>query len=464
MHKENLLEELKYIDGITIIDTSGTILFTVKFNPRFVSEIEESDEIVGTNLFSAFPILNEKNSTLYKAMKNGQPIFRKSQEIIDFKGHQIETTNVTLPIKSHGKIIGAIELSKDISKQEGLLENLIEMDAKLFIPDKRSKGTVEPERARYTLDDIITTNKKMIELKKLAEKTARGTSPVFIYGETGTGKEMFAHALHNASNRADKPFIAQNCAAIPESLMESILFGTKKGSFTGAEDNPGLFELADGGTIFLDELNSMPIALQSKLLRVLQDGLIRRLGDKHVRKVDVRIIAAANKHPRVCVKEGLLRMDLFYRLCVMPFDLLPLRERKDDIKLLLPYFINKYNHEHGKRIRHVSKEAYDFLMAYTWPGNVREFEHVVEFVVNQVDDEEETLTLSDVEKITRHLWDDSDVEEFEVGPLKQAIEKVEKQLIAVAIEKTKGNVSQAATILQIPRQTLQNKLKMYRLK
>ncbi|RNB77210.1 sigma-54 interaction domain-containing protein [Brevibacillus panacihumi] len=469
MERDGLLQKITYIDGITIIDTSGTILFSVKFNPRFASADEKTDEIVGENLFTSFPMLNEQTSTLYHALKTGRPIFRNRQEIIDFSGKKIETTNVTLPIKTNGKVIGAIELSKDISENKQGVDEFIELDASLFLPDRQGEGNIQPEAARYTLDDIVTANEQMLELKRQAEKMARGRSPVCLFGETGTGKELFAQALHNASERAEKPFIAQNCAAIPESLMESILFGTKKGSFTGAEDRPGLFELADGGTVFLDELNSMPHHLQAKLLRVLEDGMIRRLGDKHTRKVNVRVIAALNKHPRLCVKDAELRPDLYYRICVMALHLPPLRERREDIELLLPYFITKYNKLLQKNVRHIVKGVHEYLLSHHWPGNIREFESVVEFALLLKEENEETLQRSDLERVIRHLVDEGVESSEESGegaeeafiPLKEAVAALERKMIHRAIEKTKGNVSRAAQLLSIPRQSLQNKMKEY---
>jgi arginine utilization regulatory protein len=256
--------------------------------------------------------------------------------------------------------------------------------------------------------------------------------------------------------------------------MESILFGTKKGSFTGAEDRPGLFELADGGTVFLDEINSMPHALQAKLLRVLEDGLIRRLGDKHVRKVNVRVIAASNKHPRLCVKEGELRPDLYYRICVMALHLPPLRERREDIELLLPYFIKKYNNLLQKNVRHVAKGVYEYLQSHNWPGNIREFESVVEFALLLKEAGDETLQQSDLQRVIRHLVDEDEGEEQvlkageaveeEFVPLKEAVAALERTMIQRAIEKTLGNVSQAAQLLKIPRQSLQNKIREYGIK
>ncbi|MCP1493181.1 arginine utilization regulatory protein [Peribacillus frigoritolerans] len=455
-----VLNQLKYIDGITIIDNKGTILFTIKFNPIFHSEIREREEILGESLFTVFPSLNEKASTLLNSLKTGRPIFKGKQEIVDFMGRKIETTNISLPIRAHGKIIGAIELSKERSKEDSISNNAIEINSEMFRGDKRLLESIRPERAKYTLKDIITDNEQMKNLKRLTEKTAKGSSPVFIYGETGTGKELFAQSLHNASNRAEKPFIAQNCAAIPEALIESILFGTIKGSFTGAENNPGLFEIAEGGTIFLDEINSMPIHLQSKLLRVLQDGYIRRLGDRNIRKVDVRIITASNKRPEDCVKDKDMRLDLYYRLCVMTLNIPPLRERINDIKPLLDFFISKYNVLLHKNITNVSKEVYDFLLRYNWPGNVRELEHIVEFAINQIDEWEDTLQMKDIEDRVKNFIKHSE-EEFQIEPLKDAVARLEKIMIEKAINKTKNNVSQAAKLLEIPRQTLQNKIRLY---
>ncbi|MFE4814425.1 sigma-54 interaction domain-containing protein [Peribacillus simplex] len=455
-----VLNQLKYIDGITIIDNKGTILFTIKFNPRFHSETLEREEILGESLFSVFPTLNEKSSTLLNALKTGRPIFKDKQEIVDFMGRKIETTNISLPIRAHGKIIGAIELSKERSKEDSIPNNVIEINSEMFKGDKRLLENIRPERAKYTLKDIITDNEEMKNLKHLTEKIAKGSSPVFIYGETGTGKELFAQSLHNASTRAEKPFIAQNCAAIPEALIESILFGTIKGSFTGAENNPGLFEIAEGGTIFLDEINSMPIHLQSKLLRVLQDGYIRRLGDRNIRKVDVRIITASNKRPEDCVKDKDMRLDLYYRLCVMTLNIPPLRERKNDIKPLLDFFISKYNVLLQKNITNVSKEVYDFLLRYNWPGNVRELEHIVEFAINQIDEWEDTLQMKDIEERVKNFIRHNE-EEFQIEPLKDAVSRLEKIMIEKAIHQTKNNVSQAAKLLEIPRQTLQNKIRLY---
>jgi arginine utilization regulatory protein len=219
-------------------------------------------------------------------------------------------------------------------------------------------------------------------------------SAVLVVGETGTGKELFVQSIHHISHRHNGPFIAQNCAALPESLLESLLFGTTKGSYTGAVDRAGLFELADEGILFLDEINSMPLELQAKLLRVLEDGVVRRIGDQRTRKVNVRVIGAINESPLDCVHKGILRPDLYYRLNVFSLFIPPLRERNFDIELLTSHFIEQFNQRFSKYIRNVEHSVFELFHQYNWPGNVRELRHTIEHAMVMA--EGHTLT-------TKHL-------------------------------------------------------------
>ena len=460
--KDDMIKNMEYIDGITIIDTSGTILFSVKFNPAFNPEVFDNN-ILGKKLNEVFTNINEETSTLIKSMKFGIPIYKKRQAIVSVTEDTIYTTNISVPIKSNGRVIGAIELSKDVTDYKKESNDIIEMNFH-NLDHKLLKEHFGPDKARYTLDDIISEDSKIKELKSFIEKIANSTSPVFIYGETGTGKELFAHAIHNAGVRKDGPFITQNCAAIPENLLESILFGTTRGSFTGACDNIGLFEIAEGGSIFLDEINSMPVNLQSKLLRVLQDGFVRRLGDKKERKINTRIITAANMNPKECVSKGLLRKDIYYRLCALTIHIPPLRERMRDIPILLNFLINKYNKLLNKNIKGVSKEVFELITKYSWPGNVRELEHLIEYAVNKLDQEEDIIDIHNIAEKINEIMGIEEIESSEdVAPLKDIIESIERTMIGKAIRKTGGNVSQAAELLQIPRQTLQKKINKYNL-
>jgi arginine utilization regulatory protein len=298
----------------------------------------------------------------------------------------------------------------------------------------------------------------MLKLKTLAFKASQTDSPVLIGGSTGTGKELFVHAIHNASNRKDYPFIAQNCAALPANLLESILFGSVKGSFTGANDRPGLFELADGGTLFLDEINSMPLELQAKLLRVLQDKKIRRVGGAKTIDVDVRIVAAYNSNLKEALDKKQLRRDLFYRLNVISMIVPDLKDRKDDLPILLDYFIEKYNKKNKKFIKEVSDTVMNIFMKYDWPGNVRELEHVIEGISSIYD-----IDIIREEHLPYHFIEDNPITNgsSKIEPLNKALERKEKELIFTALNKTDGNVTRAAELLEIPRQTLQYRIKKF---
>ena len=296
-----------------------------------------------------------------------------------------------------------------------------------------------------------------------AKKAADNDASVFIYGETGTGKELFAQSIHYGGKRKEKPFLAQNCAAIPESLLEGILFGTSKGSFTGAVDREGLFEQANGGTLLLDEISAMPYDLQSKLLRVLQEDYIRRVGGTKDIPVNVRIIATVNEPPAELIAQGKLRKDLFYRINVVNLSIPPLRERKDDIPLLAEKFLEKHNKRFEKEIWMVSDGAVEKLKAYDYPGNVRELENIIEQAVSMADKEhvltEKNLALSSINRKSRQQDKTHEIN----LPLDKYLEEIELRIIEDALLECSGNISRAAEKLQIKRQTLQHKLKKYKI-
>ena len=245
--------------------------------------------------------------------------------------------------------------------------------------EEENKYLQEEIRVHTGMENIVSQNQSFLQVLRQIEQVAETRATVLIHGETGTGKELVARAVHSISNRSDKPFIKLNCAAIPDSLMESELFGYRKGAFTGAnEDRKGKFERAHKGTIFLDEIGELPLELQSKLLRVLQEGSIEKIGEDSPIQVDVRIIAATNRDLQAEVKAGNFRSDLFYRLNVFPIAVPPLRERRDDIPLLVKHFIDKHNQELGKNIQSVPKKTMDLLMKHPWSGNIRELENMVE--------------------------------------------------------------------------------------
>lgn len=454
----SLYGELDYIDGITIINNEGTILFTVKFNPDIDNKMEES--IVGKKLFNVFPNINKTNSSLFECMEKEKLVERKGQLVKNLYTEDTITDNVSFPIKNGGRIIGAIELSKTIPDEKEQLKAGNGKDS----PDSGAVMNMQPKlldlsnRASFTLDNIICRSRKMVELVEYARHIANSSSPVFITGETGTGKELFAHGIHNASNRKDKPFIAQNCSAVPENLLESIFFGTSKGSYTGALDRKGLFEACNGGTLFLDELHCMPIHLQAKLLRAIESGTARRIGENEERKFEVRIIAATNINSKEILSQGHIRHDLYYRLSVVNINIPPLRERTEDIEALSELFIKKYNGIFEKKITSVSQEISSYMAGYDWPGNVRELENFIESAVLCAPKDKAVLDNKEISKLIK-----IDKLIAKTKPLKTIMEESELRLLREALTITNGNVNRAAKYLEIPRQTLQQKMIKYRL-
>ncbi|AOT69201.1 sigma-54 interaction domain-containing protein [Geosporobacter ferrireducens] len=459
------LLDINYIDGITMVDQHGKIVYTVRYNPRFDNESDTYD-VLNKNYLEVYNLDSLEESTIYNCLKQGIPITKSHQTFSDYRGRILTTKNITIPIIKNGKILGAVELSKDITTNEDVKRKCsrpTNFPAKKPLP-------CELNLAQYTFKDITTQNKYMLENIEKAKLIADSSSPILIYGSTGTGKELFVQSIHNHSYRRHKPFIAQNCASIPETLMETTLFGSVVGAYTGASDTPGIFELADGGTLFLDELNSMPWSMQAKFLRVLQDGLIKRVGDTKYKKVDVRIIAAMNVDPLEALHKKLLRDDIFYRLSVISFKLLPLKDRKEDIMLLTNYFISIYNHKFNKAVTTVSKKVAELFYTYDWPGNVRELQHIIEAAMNITNTNTihiDHLPIYITEKynhLQEPLLEDfliSPKSEESILPLNEAIEAIEVSMIKKALKKSAGNMSKASKLLKVSRQTLQYKIDKY---
>jgi len=451
-------------EGIHVVDANGITIFYNHVAARLDGLTAE--EVLGKPLLEVFPSLDRHSSTLLRVIENGEPIYNKSQAYRNWKGMRVETINTTLPVYVDKRLVGAVEVAKDIGKLKELSERLIDLQAQLGKPRRIKR--LQSDGTAYTFEDIVTNSKAMLQLIERARKAAKTSSPILIYGETGTGKELFVQSIHQASERHARPFIAQNCAALPDTLLESILFGTTKGSFTGAEDRPGLFELANGGTLFLDELNSMPLDLQAKLLRVLQDGKIRRIGSMQAVQVDVRVIAAVNEEPDIVMKRGGLRTDLYYRLNVVSFALPPLRERKEDIELLTGHFLEKFNQKFQMNVTGLDKRVQEVFLQYHWPGNVRELEHVIEAAMNMVEGPVILLehipphigerTSKQKEVAIASLLSNGGWQGETTRSLPNILHEMEQMLITQAMEQTGGNILQAAKLLGIPRQTLQYKL------
>jgi two-component system response regulator AtoC len=329
---------------------------------------------------------------------------------------------------------------------------------RLIIENKTLKKQLQGD---YSFDNFIGASEAVVMLKKLAERVASSDSTVMIRGESGTGKDLIAKAIHHHSPRCAGPFVTINCAALPETLLESELFGHKKGAFTGAiKDKEGLFKAADGGTFFLDEVGNTSTAIQVKLLRVLEDKKVTPVGDTRAVEVDVRLIAATNCDLEEEVKMGRFRADLFYRLNVIPIFIPPLRERKEDIELLAGYFISVYCEKLGMTFKQVSKEAMALLMTYHWPGNVRELENMIERAV--LLNRTEGLELSDFPDKLRRPERMPLVKEAEATT--PTLESIEKAYIHYVMSQTEGKKAEAAKILGIDTSTLYRKIERYDMK
>ena len=319
---------------------------------------------------------------------------------------------------------------------------------------------------RYEFHNIIGHSPQMQEVFKMIEKIAPSQSTVMIYGESGTGKELVARALHSHSKRRDQRFLAVNCAAIPDSLLESEMFGYERGAFTGAiAQKKGLFEEADNGTLFLDEIGDLDVMLQAKLLRVLQEGEFQRVGGTKTLKANVRVLAATNKNLEEEVKEGRFRQDLYYRLNVVPIFLPPLRAKKEDIPSLAAHFLEKYNARHGKQVKRITSNAMKRFLDYRWEGNVRELESVIERSVILADSD-----VIDVESLPEKLQTSAQPHtpinpmEFAIPNEGISLEQLERDLIESALKKTNWSIKKASELLGLSYKTLQYRIQKYRLK
>ncbi|MGG7143117.1 sigma 54-interacting transcriptional regulator [Clostridium nigeriense] len=371
-----------------------------------------------------------------------------------------EVVAMRVPIKNKEYIIGAIGkiMFRDIG-QLALLNNKVSV---LKNEVEFYKNELGKERiSKYSFDNIIGISKKALEVKRICKLLAKTDSTVLIVGESGTGKELHASAIHNASKRSLGPFIKINCGAIPGSLIESELFGYDEGAFTGAKKGgkKGKFELADGGTIFLDEIGEMPIDMQVRLLRVIQEKEVERVGGNTLKKIDIRIIAATNIDLEEAVEQGRFRRDLYYRLNVMKVEIPPLRERKEDIELLADSLRVKVANKLGLYVEGVSKKAIDILKNYNWPGNIRELENVIERAINLLDSESLTIEPKHLPKsIVKNKYKNTFREERK---LSEIIESVEKRSIERCLSETKWNKNKTAKLLGISRASLYKKIEKY---
>ncbi|MBL9017492.1 MAG: sigma 54-interacting transcriptional regulator [Myxococcales bacterium] len=356
---------------------------------------------------------------------------------------------------------GDLEVALLLAAQASLAIDNATLVQRLRIAEERARGEnvyLKRKEQKIKFDNIIGESPAMKAVLAQLEKVIDTRATVCIEGETGTGKELIAAAVHHQSGRADKMFVAQNCAALPENLLESELFGHKRGAFTSADsDKKGLFEIADGGTLFLDEMGEMPLTLQAKLLRVLQEGTIRPVGATSEKQVDVRIICATNRDLAAEVEKGRFRQDLYYRLMVFPIKLPPLRERREDIPLLAAHFLKRYAEEYRMELPGFTQDALDALQSYNWPGNIRELENEIQRLVIQAEPGH-WIEITDLSPRLRKIEGTVTRIAPKQGTLKEMMEQVERWLITEALRDHGGNKTKTAVTLGITREGLHKKL------
>ncbi|MFZ7103898.1 MAG: sigma-54 interaction domain-containing protein [Peptococcaceae bacterium] len=437
----NAHDEQGQIDFEFVVNSINEGVFTVNKDLIITSFNKAAEEITGYKKEEAlgqkcFKLLKGshccgESCLIHKSFVSKEKGYNTDVVIVSHSGEQIPVEISVMPLfAKEENVIGALEIFSDQRKIYNLYEEL---------------------KGRYSFQNIIGKNNKMLEIYEMVQAVAPYKSSVLIIGESGTGKELVAKAIHYLSDRMYKPFIKVNCAALSPTLLESELFGHEKGAFTSAQfTHKGRFELADKGTIFLDEIGEIPVNLQAKLLRVLQEGEFERVGGKETIKTDVRVIAATNKNLQEEIKKGAFRYDLYYRINVFPIKLPALRERRDDIPLLLTYFINKLNAFFQKSKKGAARDTQEFLLDYEYPGNVRELENALEFAF--IKGKGEFIQLDD---LPAHMVSGGGAGNY------CKLDDLEKYHIRQVLQRCEGNKQKAAKLLGITRKTLYTKLEKY---
>ena len=435
-------------ESLILIDADGIV--------RFMSSINEglykmsAGEAVGRYILDVNP-----HSRMLRVLKSGKAEIGRSM-ILDEKQRII----ARIPLVRDGRVIGVVGklMFMNPEKMKQLYERIAILERHLdYYKDELNQVL----GIRYTFDNIVGESEPMQRVKQLAHQAAQADSPVIITGESGTGKELFAHAIHQASRRRSHHFVRVNCAAIPADLIEAELFGYAPGAFTGArrQGKVGKFELAHNGTIFLDEIGDMPPGMQVKLMRVLQEKEIERIGSTEPRRIDFRIISATNRNLEEMMGDGRFRLDLYYRLNVININLPPLRTIREDIPRIFRHLVEKLSRTGGREIEDVAPAAREVLMAYAWPGNVRELRNVVERAL--IVCHGRRIELDDLPISLRSGPADPPASDSPIGPLKQLMEKTERNAITEALARSGNNRGKAADLLGIHRTGLYQKMKKY---
>jgi len=446
-----------FSDGVMVTNEEGVIIY---YN-RAMSRIDEQnpDDVISRKSTDVYD-LDDNTSLIMQCLLKQKPIIDEPIYYRTRMGKFANTIHSVLPIFNKNKLVGSICFVRDYN-------SLADTIASMQLPGKEQLF----DTASITFERIIGKDAAFVDAIHSARMAAGTPSPVMLFGETGTGKELFTRAIHNHSSRNAKKYTPVNCAAIPENLLEGILFGTSRGAFTGSVNKAGLFERTNKGTIFLDEVNSMPVGLQSKILRSIQEKKVRRVGALKEIETDLKIISSVNNDPHLSISDGTLRSDLFYRLGVVFIHIVPLRQRMGDLELLVSHFIDKHNITLSKQVRKISNQVMELFKTYHWPGNVRELEHVIEGAMNIVG----TNEVIRIKHLQTHFTTWS-IKSKDADIHKKATHKVsvdthaglienkkehEKNIIERVLIEHQGNITKTARALSISRQLLYYKIKKF---
>lgn len=453
----------KVSDGIQIYNRNGFFLYSNPSSEKL--EKYNKEDFLGKHILDLYN-LTEDYSTTLTVLQSKKPVLNRCDRFKTREGEQLVTMNSGYPIVIDKNIYGAVVFESDLSIVNRTKDRLFNFEE--FIRDETRKESINS----YTFSDIIHNSKVMEEKIEFAKKIALTNTNVLLTGETGTGKELFAQSIHQYSSRKDCPFIDVNCSAIPNNLIESYFFGTEKGSFTGSENKIGFFEQADGGTLFLDEINSISKEAQAKLLRVIQEKKYQKVGSKTYEKCNVRIIAASNENMRELMENNQIRKDFYYRIAPLSIFIPKLKERREDIRALIQFFLETLGEKYYKLSLNISERVYQIMMGYDWPGNVRELKHILEYAINRLEDQENVIKFNHLPHFMQLNKDSShkDISQGStevkfvyktVGTLKERLEQYEEELIISSLRQNSNNITKTAKKLGLSRQSLQYRLKKY---
>ncbi len=448
---------------IHVVDKNGMTVYYSKGCE--IIENQSKEHVVGKHISDSYTSVNDlkmsrETSLALHVLETKTPVINKPMKYTTSGGKEIHVVSSAYPLFYENELVGSICVFKDNAQVIEMSSTIINLQNELYFNHRKpnENGT------KFTFGNIIGISSAIKKSVDIAKRVAPTYSSVLIVGNTGTGKEVFAQSIHNSSLVASGPFIALNCSAIPESLLESTLFGTTKGAFTGAFERKGLFEEAQDGTLFLDEINSMDINLQAKLLRAIESKKIRRVGSNNEIPINARIISATNIDPATDIVKNNIRMDLYYRIAAITLEIPSLNQRKIDIPVLVNHFIVTKRRTLGKNALKITDEAMDLLIHHSWPGNVRELEHVIEYALSIIDYKQEKIDYHDLPEYLMTKKPNKTLRKYlerDVGDknIQHFMKEIETEIITEALKKHKLNVNQTAKSLGVSRQHLQYRMK-----